>query len=293
MNNFIFKLASKIQGMKRYFVSTLIVCLTLSLSFAQKSKSAVVKRAPIDTSKFVLVEGGTYKMGSDKPVEPHEAPVHEVTVKSFYLAKTEVTFEELDKFCNETKRDTSNSGLWGRSKQAAMNLTWLDAVAYCNWLSEKEKLSKCYLINGTEVKYLDTSKGYRLPTEAEWEFAARGGNKSKGNFFAGSDVINEVAWFKGNSNDSPHLVAQKKPNELGLFDMTGNMWEWVWDWYAGDYYKTSPNANPTGAETGNYRIMRGGAFYNDGTYANVYTRQNASPNFKQNSVGFRVARTYY
>ncbi len=282
----------KIRFMKKHFLFLLVICVAFNISVAQKGKS-VVKRAPIDTSKFVLVEGGTFKMGTDKPVEIHEGPVHDVTVKKFYLAKTEVNFDDFDKFCKDVKRDTVNSGKWGRPKMAVMNITWFDAVAYCNWLSEKEKLSKCYLIKGTEVKYLDTAKGYRLPTEAEWEFAARGGNKSKETFFAGSDAINDVAWFKGNSNDSPQLVAQKKPNELGLFDMSGNMWEWVWDWYNESYYKTSPKNDPSGPESANYRVMRGGAFYNDGTYANVYTRQNAGPNFRQNSVGFRVARTYY
>ncbi len=279
--------------MKKYTLFVLSVCFATNVVFAQKSKPVAVKRAPIDTSKFVLAEGGTFKMGTDRPAETHEGPVHDVTVKSFYIAKTEVTFDDFDKFCKDLKRDTVSSGFWGRGKQAAMNLSWLDAVAYCNWLSEKEKLSKCYLISATEIKYLDTAKGYRLPTEAEWEFAARGGNKSKGTYFSGSDAINDVAWFKGNSNDGPHAVGQKKPNELGLFDMNGNVWEWVWDWYDGAYYKTSSPVDPAGPENGNYRVMRGGAFYNDGVYANVYTRQNAGPGFRQNSVGFRVARTYY
>lgn len=280
--------------MKKYLFAVSISLLFISLS-AQKSKPATVKRAPVDLTKFALVEGGTFKMGTDKPVEAHEGPVHDVTVKSFYLGKTEVSFDDLDKFCADTKRDTNSipGYQWGRGKQAGIMVSWLTAVEYCNWLSEKEKLSKCYLINGTEVKYLDTAKGYRLPTEAEWEFAARGGNSSKGTYFSGSDAINEVGWFKGNSNDGPHAVAQLKPNELGLYDMTGNLWEWVWDWYDGNYYKTSPKVDPTGAESGNYRVMRGGAWYNDGTYANVYTRQNAAPGFRQNSVGFRVARTYY
>ncbi len=261
--------------------------------FAQKGKPAPVKRAPIDTTKFTLVEGGTFKMGSPKPVEPHEAPIHDVTVKSFYIGKTEVTFDDLDKFTAAVKRDTIPGYAWGRGKQAGIMTSWLDAVAYCNWLSEKEKLSKCYLITGSEVKYLDTAKGYRLPTEAEWEFAARGGNKSKGTFFAGSETLGDVAWFKENSNAGPHAVAQKQPNELGLYDMTGNLWEWVWDWYDGNYYKTSPAFDPHGAESGNYRVMRGGAWYNYGNYSTVYTRQNAAPGFRQNSVGFRVARTYY
>jgi len=269
------------------------VSLLVGSLFAQKSKTASFKRTPIDTSKFVLVEGGTFKMGSEKPVEAHEGPVHNVTVKSFYCGKTEVTIEELDKWSSETKRDFFPAGDWGRGKQPAIVVSWVDALNYCNWLSEKEKLSKCYIVNGENAQYLDTAKGYRLLTEAEWEFAARGRNKSKGTFFAGSDAINEVGWYKGNSGERPHPVAQKKPNELGLFDMTGNLWEWVWDWYDGGYYGKSPAANPQGPETGNYRVMRGGAWYNNAEYANVYTRQNACPGFKQNSVGFRIARTYY
>ena len=280
--------------MKRYFLFVLATTVC-ALSFAQKGKAPAPKKAPIDTSKFVLVEGGLFKMGTDKGPEQHEGPIHDVTVKSFYLGKTEVSFEDLDKYLTDTKKDTSAipGYQWGRGKQAGIMTSWFTAVEYCNWLSEKEKLSKCYLIKGDQVQYLDTAKGYRLATEAEWEFAARGGNKAKGTWFAGSDKLNEVAWYKDNSDSGPHKVAQKKPNELGLFDMNGNLWEWVWDWYDGNYYKTSPGSNPSGPETGAYRVMRGGAWYNAGNYCTVYTRQNAGPSFRQNSVGFRVARTYY
>lgn len=278
--------------MKRIILSAFFFCILMSLS-AQKTKPAAAKRLLIDTTKYVLVKGGTFKMGTDKPVEPHEAPVHSVTLAYYYIAKTEVTFDDLDQWCKAIGRDTFPAGPWGRGKQAAIIVSWIDAINYCNWLSEKEKLSKCYILQGENAVFLDTAKGYRLPTEAEWEFAARGGNKSKGTFFSGSDAIGEVAWYQANSGQVPHRVAQKKANELGLFDMSGNVWEWVWDWYDAGYYQHSPAANPQGPTGGNYRVMRGGAWYNQAEYANVFTRQNAGPAFKQNSVGFRVARTYY
>jgi sulfatase modifying factor 1 len=279
--------------MKKPVITVLITTLLLAHLAAQSKTPAKTKRIPVDTTRFVLVEGGTFKMGTDKPVEPHEGPVHAVTVKSFYLAKTETTFEDYDKFLYDTKHDTLPYGTFGRGKQPAIYVSWSDAIAYCNWLSEKEKLSKCYKINDGDVKVIDTAKGYRLPTEAEWEFAARGGNKGKGTFFAGSDAISEVAWFIDNSKAQSHPVAQKPANELGLFDMTGNVWEWVWDWYDGSYYKSSPSSDPRGPASGNYRVLRGGAWYNYGNYSTVFTRQNNHIGFRQNSIGFRVARSYF
>lgn len=260
---------------------------------AQKGKAVVAKRAPIDTAKFVLVDGGTYKMGTNEPVEVCESPAHDVTVRSFYIGRTEVTFVDYDKYCLESKRDTVTARGFGRGKKPAITVSWNDAVAYCNWLSGKENLSKCYRIDSIGVRYLDTAKGYRLPTEAEWEFAARGGNKSKETQYAGSTDLNETSWYKINSNNGTMPAAQLKPNELGLYDMTGNVWEWVWDFYSDTYYKVSPTDNPKGPETGAYRVMRGGAFYNFANYTRVYTRQNSYPNFMQNSVGFRIARTHY
>jgi len=286
--------------MKKYYLVTIVICLCSLATFAQqkgasgKSKN-LAKRAPIDTTKFVLVEGGTYKMGTDKFIEPVESPPHDVTVRSFWMAKTEMTFEDYDKFCYDTKRDTMGSAGWGRGKQPAIWVSWEDAIAYCNWLSGKEKLSKCYVIDSAtkKVTYLDTAKGYRLPTEAEWEFAAQGGNKGHGYTYAGSNNPDDVLWYKENSGGRAHPVAQKAPNELGLYDMNGNVWEWLWDIYDGSYYKNSPTDNPEGPATGPYRVMRGGAFYNPTNYTHVYTRQNSYVVFRQNSVGFRIARTFY
>lgn len=279
--------------MKRYFVFASVVLLCATFTNAQKTKAVGAKRVSIDTSKFVLVEGGSFKMGTNEPVEMCESPAHDVTVKSFYIGKTEVTFDDYDKYCLDAKRDTVTARGFGRGTRPAITISWNDAVAYCNWLSGKEKLSKCYRIDSTGVKYLDTAKGYRLPSEAEWEFAARGGNKSNGTQYAGSTDLNETSWYKVNSNGGTLPVAQLKPNELDLHDMTGNVWEWVWDYYSDTFYQVSQADNPKGPEAGTYRVMRGGAFYNYANYVRVYTRQNSYPNFMQNSVGFRIARTYY
>ncbi len=284
--------------MKIRYLAVIIICFLSVAAFAQKKGAAPGKAvkhvAPIDTSRFVLVEGGTYNMGTDKTVEPVEGPVHQVSVKSFWLAKTEVTFNDYDKFCAETKRDTMGSRGWGRGRQPAIWVSWNDAIAYCNWLSGKEKLSKCYLVDSTGgVKYLDTAKGYRLPTEAEWEYAARGGNKTNGYTYAGSNNIEDGTWYNVNAGGRTHPVASKAANELGLYDMTGNVWEWCWDIYDGSYYRNSPADNPAGPEKGPYRVMRGGAFYNNLNYARVFTRQNSYVVFRAESVGFRIARTYY
>ena len=273
----------------RIFLIATVVCMHIHCSTAQNSPA---KKPIIDFSKYVLVEGGAFKMGTDQPVEPQESPKHEVRLSNFYLGKYEVTFEEYDKFCSATKRDTVPSGNWGRGKNPAFMVSWLDAITYCNWLSEKEKLSKCYIVKGEEVVWVDTARGYRLPTEAEWEYAARGGTKPKGTSFAGDSVIGTVAWYADNSSGKVQAVGQKQANELGLYDMNGNVWEWVWDWYDWNYYKSSPVQNPTGPRSGVYKVMRGGAWYNYGNYATVYTRQNNQLSFKQNSVGFRVARNY-
>ena len=278
----------------KYTYIAILSILAIAANAQNKGKASTApKRAPIDTTKFVLVEGGTYKMGTDNPVEKPESPAHTVSISSFYLGKTEVTFEDFDKYTSATGKDTVTSGAWGRGKQPVFMVSWYDAINYCNWLSEKEKLSKYYKIDSAKnVVIVDTAKGYRLPTEAEWEYAARGGRKTKDLPFAGGDVINNVGWYIDNAGGQTHPVAQKPANELGFYDMTGNVFEWVWDWYNDNTYAEVAGNDPRGPKTGSYRVMRGGAWFSYGKWAQVTTRQNHDPNFRQNSVGFRVARNY-
>ena len=272
--------------MRKVLLLILASCIMSGVSAQAKAKKA----PPVDLTKFALVEGGSYMMGAATAIEPHEKPEHNVRVKDFYLAKYELTFDEFDRFCDSTKRDKPGDMNWGRGKRPVIIVSWLDAVAYCNWLSKQEKLQPCYVLNEKDLRWIDTANGYRLPTEAEWEYAARGGRLTKGTRYAGAEKPDNVAWYNANSGDKTQPVGQKQPNELGLYDMNGNVWEWIWDIYDGNFYQYSPVDNPRGPQTGPYRVTRGGAWYNKPEYATVTTRQNNTNDFKQNSVGFRIAR---
>jgi formylglycine-generating enzyme required for sulfatase activity len=197
--------------------------------------------------EMVLVEAGSFEMGSTDGLSDDQ-PVHTVRItRPFYVARYAVTFEEYDRFCEDTigKNKLDDNG-WGRGNRPVMHVTWYDAVEYCNWLSEKEGLTPCYSGKGRATECEFSANGYRLPTEAEWEYAARGGQKSQGYTYAGSDNPDDVAWYIGNAGGQTHPVGQKQPNELGLYDMSGNLFEWCWDWYGEDYYASSPPSDPTG-----------------------------------------------
>jgi sulfatase modifying factor 1 len=223
-----------------------------------------------------------------------EGPQHEVRHTAFSIGQYELTFDEYDTFCWATGRAKPADSGWGRGKRPVINVSWNDAVEYCNWRSTKEGLKPCYTINGASVSCDFSANGYRLPTEAEWEYAAKGrpqaGSLASNAVYAGSAELDSVAWYSGNSGKKTQPVGQKRANALGLYDMAGNVWEWCWDWYAGDYYRKSPSADPTGASSGGGRVRRGGDWFNDASNARSANRDFNGPGYRFIFLGFRVLR---
>jgi formylglycine-generating enzyme required for sulfatase activity len=141
-----------------------------------------------------------------------------------------------------------------------------------------------------EILNVTTGMNYRLPTEAEWEYAARGGQLSKEFKYSGSNIADSVAWTDGNADNRVHPAGKKKPNELGVFDMSGNVFEWCSDWYSPEYYKISPNLNPKGPDEGTQHVMRGGSWFFDRAGTRVADRDKGNPDFRYGYVGFRLCR---
>lgn len=216
--------------------------------------------------EMIKVEGGCFDMGSNNG-SSDEKPVHEVCVDDFYIGKTEVTQKQWHKVMGNNP-----SRFDGCDNCPVENVNWNDVQVFINKLNQK------------------TNGNYRLPTEAEWEYAARGGNKSKGYKYAGSNKIYKVAWYYNNSGSKTHPVGQKQPNELGLHDMSGNVWEWCSDWYDSDYYGDSRRDNPQGPSGGSKRVLRGGSWYNNANYSRVAYRSWINPVITNFNYGFRIAR---
>ncbi|MBN2664784.1 MAG: formylglycine-generating enzyme family protein [Bacteroidales bacterium] len=297
---------------------TLIILLTTFTVFAQSEP------------EMVFVKGGTFSMGnpfSDKlrSGEDDERPVHKVKVNDFYIGKYEITVRQYKEFIvDRTYDEFARFGVdhrlpsapdttwwqghpdaelywkgqvsewWGWNNSFPMfYVTWYDAVAYCNWLSEKSGYEKCYTISSDGAISCDYSKtGYRLPTEAEWEYAARGGTKSATYRFSGSDNFNEVAWVDDNTLLSgPKPVGTKKANDIGVYDMSGNVWEWCNDFYSPFYYSNSSSDNPVNEHPTGYRVIRGGSWHYQVELATVSTRDGPKPGFTNYNYGFRVVRS--
>ncbi len=247
----------------------------------------------ITEDNMVFVQGGTFRMGSDDG-KSDEKPIHSVTVSDFYIGKYEVTNREFIEFLN-TKKVSSNGSYSGneyidmdnedcaigysnekfyfKGSQYANDVdcpviavTWYGADAYCKW------------------------KGGRLPTEAEWEYAARGRNRSGECAFSGSNNIGDVAWYKDNPGSEAQKVGTKHPNELGIYDMSGNVWEWCSDWYDKNYYSKSSTNNPTGPGSGAFHVLRGGGWTDFAYHCRVAFRGDGSPNSSNVDIGFRFVR---
>jgi formylglycine-generating enzyme required for sulfatase activity len=217
--------------------------------------------------EMVYVEGGTFEMGctgeQGGDCGRNETPVHSVTLTSFNIGKYEVTQAQWNIIMGTNPSSNDRGGNY-----PVTNVSWNDAQEFCNRLNAA------------------TGKQYRLPTEAEWEYAARGGSKSKGYKYSGSHNLNKVGWYDGNSGGNTHPVGQKRPNELGIYDMSGNVWEWCSDWYGS--YSAAMQTDPTGASSGSYRVERGGSYDFSTSYGRVAYRYIGTPAGSRHDLGFRV-----
>jgi formylglycine-generating enzyme required for sulfatase activity len=242
---------------------------------------------------FVRVEGGTFQMGSSSGGYDDERPVHTVTVKSFSIGKYEVTQREWSEVMRTTVRQQLAME-WGFMRGEGdnypmYNVNWYEAVEYCNRRSLKEGLTPAYRGSGDSITCDWNANGYRLPTEAEWEFAAKGGTKDYlTTEYSGSNSVDAVAWYRGNSENGIRPVGTKAANSLGLHDMSGNVSEWCWDWKGS--YSSGSQTDPRGAAAGDRRVARGGSCIDDASYARSAYRSSITPSDRRDDVGFRLVR---
>ena len=219
---------------------------------------------------MVAVEGGTFSMGSNDGFS-NEKPIHQVTLDDYYIGETEVTQALWQAVMG------SNPSYFKGTSNPVEEVNYKDCIRFIKKLN---KLLKDQLPQGRK---------FRLPTEAEWEFAARGGNKSKGCKYSGSNSISTVVWYDGNSGSKTHPVKQKASNELGLYDMCGNVYEWCSDWYGYYYYSFSPQNNPKGPGSGSYRVLRGGSWINNEQRCRSANRISHDPGYRYYCYGLRLA----
>lgn len=271
--------------------------LSSRISCFELNENIVKNKRTQKPDSMVFIKGGTFEMGSKDGGMMGEGFIHTVELSDFYISKYEVTNLEYAKFLNAYGSNLVKSGAyqgekmiyeykWGLKKEGSkwipesgyenhpvVYVTWYGAIEYCKYY------------------------GGRLPTEAEWEYVARGGQQMKGYKYAGSDNLEEVAWYKNNSktvgiedkNYGSHAIGGKKENELELYDMSGNVYEWCADWYLPDYYSNSPQTNPKGPEKSSHVVIRGGSWQEIDWYCRNAIRSNYKPSRYRNDLGFRMA----
>src|SRR5574344_679325 len=231
---------------------------------AAGNKTFTVRGVPFE---MVRVQGGTFTMGCTSEqggdcYDDNEKPAHRVTLSDYYIGETEVTQALWQAVMG------SNPSYFKGSALPVETVSWDDCQTFITKLNQL------------------TGKTFRLPTEAEWEYAARGGNQSKGYKYSGSNTIDDVAWYYDNSGSKTHTVGTKQANELGIYDMSGNVWEWCSDWY--DSYGSSSQTNPTGAASGSYGVLRGGSWNYNARFCRVSLRSGYYPDYGNDGRGLRL-----
>ena len=276
----------------------LIIAFSFStLSFAQKAGDTKT----LGGIELVYCPAGSFMMGAvpdDVYASDIEKPRHKVTLDGFWIGKYDVTQEQY-----EIVMGTNPSNFKGKPKNPVENVSWYDAVEFCNALSKAKGLTPYYTIDKAKedpnnlnsdddkiwlVTVKPNANGFRLPTEAEWEYANRAGSET---IYYWGNIFNEgYGWYNGNSNLMTQPVGKKKPNRWGLYDMSGNVMQWCWDWCDDiEYYMVSEAVNPKGAEKGELRALRGGSWYNDETFIRSSCRNGSNADNRAcKNCGFRV-----
>ncbi len=227
--------------------------------------------------EMVLVPTGKFIMGDETQVD---ATPHEVSVSSFYMDKNLVTQEQYQKVMGE------NPSRWKGAKNPVEQMRWSDAARYCNARSKAEGLEPCYNLQTWECNF--QANGYRLPTEAEWEYACRAGTTTAYSFGNDPSKLGDYAWFDKNSGGKPQPVGRKPSNAWGLYDMHGNVWEWCNDFYQVDYYQQSPKEDPRGPKTGETKVVRGGAWKFSAETCRSGYRYNENPGYADVCFGYDI-----
>jgi len=261
---------------------------TASLNVKMERTATPASRPALSSGSLdmVFVKGGTFTMGDVwGGGDGDEKPIHLVTVSDFYMGKYEVTQKQYQQIM------ATNPSNWKGDDLPVEQVSWYDAVEFCNKLSQKEGLSPCYSGSGNNMRCDFTKNGYRLPTEAEWEYVARssgrddrkwGGTNSESN-------LGTYAWYLSNSDSKTHPAGTRQPNDLGIFDMSGNVWEWCWDWKGS--YSSSGQTNPIGPTSGSFRVLRGGCWLNYAGGCRSADRYFNAPTYRYYYLGFRLCKS--
>ncbi len=245
------------------------------------SNAVFIEIEPLPRFEMIEIPGGSFMMGSDKGLA-NEKPVHTVEIShDFLMSRFEVT-QNLWKSVIGTF-----DGEYVSDDYPAYGMSWVEAAAFCNKLSKMSGLDSCYLFKNDRIELIDTADGYRMPTEAEWEYACSGGS---GTDYGGTGNLDGMGWYAQNSGFQPHAVGTKLPNNFGIQDMHGNVREWCWDWYDADYYSVSPVVDPNGPAARVFHVIRGGAWYDGASECRCSNRT-----FDRDTLGtgIRLVRTIF